>query len=161
VIPGAAAALIATAVLLTGCSGPDDKEPPVRVMTEQQATEHVRAYAAVIATLAGTDPAATETRISPTPCEGKNGELAEDGRYYMQGNWQMPLAPQQQAATLTGLRDTFTAKGYEIKRFQLFKENEGVVIAENPADGVQITAESTIPPTALAVVVITDCLMPR
>lgn len=129
-------------------------------MTEERAGELVREYAAAVATVVGVDARQTETRVSPAACENSRGELADDGRFYVQGNWRMPLPPAEQAATLVRLHDGWVALGYEIKKFQMFSETEGVVIAENPVDEVELMVESGVPPIAVAVVIMTPCYRP-
>jgi hypothetical protein len=131
-----------------------------RVMTEQQAGEHARAYAAQIAAVVGADAPQTETRLGPAPCENSSGEPADDGRFYVQGNWQMPLPAADHPGTLARLRENWAAQGYEIKKFQMFNDIEGVIIAENPVDEVELTVESGMPPTAVAVVILTPCYRP-
>ncbi|GIH07317.1 hypothetical protein Rhe02_53840 [Rhizocola hellebori] len=129
-------------------------------MTEDEAGEYARAYAEAVAAVIGGDAAESETRVSPAPCENSRGEPAGDGRFYVQGNWQMPLPAAEHPGTLERLREMWEAEGYQIKRFQMFNEVEGVIIAENPSDQVEVIVESTMPPTALAVVVMTPCYQP-
>jgi hypothetical protein len=106
------------------------------------------------------DPRDTETQLLSLACENSRGEPAEDGRFYVQGNWQMPLAPADHAATLVRLHDEWAAQGYAIKKFQMFSENEGVVIAENPVDEVEVLVESGVPPIAVAVLIMSPCYRP-
>jgi hypothetical protein len=129
-------------------------------MTEQQASELVRSYAGAIAAVVGVDAAQTETRLRPSPCENSSGQTADDGRFYVQGNWRMPLAPSDQVATLVRLHDDWTVQGYQIKKFQTFSDTEAVVIAENPVDEVELMVESGVPPIAVAVVIMTPCYRP-
>ncbi|HZM80064.1 MAG TPA: hypothetical protein VFC19_30385 [Candidatus Limnocylindrales bacterium] len=131
-----------------------------RTMTEQQAGNVVRAYATAIATVVGVDARRTETLVTPMACENEFGQLAEDGRFYVQGTWQMPLPPGEQAAALARLHDGWAAQGFEIKQFEMFSETEGVVIAENPVDEVEVMVESGRPPIAVAVMVMTPCYQP-
>ena len=131
-----------------------------RTMTEQQAIELVRVHAAAIATVVGVDARQTETLVSRAACENIRGELADDGRFYIQGNWQMPLPAAEQASTLARLRDGWAAQGYGIKKFQMFSDDEGLIIAENPVDEVELMVESGVPPIALAIVIITPCYRP-
>lgn len=131
-----------------------------RTTTEEQARKVVRDHAAAIARVVGVDAAQTETLVSRAPCENERGELADDGRFYVQGSWQMPLPPGEQAATLVRLHDGWAAQGYHIKKFQMFSQTEGVVIAENPVDEVEVMVESGVPPIAVAVLIMTPCYRP-
>ncbi len=125
---------------------------------EQQAAAQVRDYAATIGAVVGADAAATETRVGPAPCETSGGEVTGNP-FYVQGNWQMPLPAAEHAAVLARLRDDWTAQGFEIKRFHMFSDVEGVVIGQNPADGFELMVESASPPVAVAVIVMTPCYL--
>ena len=132
-----------------------------RTMSEEQATNLIRAHAAAIGTAVGVDARQTENLMSKAACENAAGERAEDGRFYMQGNWLMPLPPHEHAAVLLRLHDDWAAQGYQIKKFEMFSEDEGVIIAENPVDEVELWLESGVPPIALAVVIMTPCYRPN
>ena len=58
----------------------------------------------------------------------------------------MPLPAAKHPATLAQLRDSWAAQGYKIKRFRMFNDIEGLVVAENPADEVELAVESTSRP---------------
>ncbi len=131
-----------------------------RTMTREQASELVRDYAAVIATVVGADAGETEVGVNCLACENSLGEFADDGRFYVHGIWQMSLPPGEQAATLVRLHDDWAAQGYQIKKFEMFSDVQGVVIAENPIDEVELMVESTVPPTAVAVVILSACYRP-
>jgi hypothetical protein len=72
----------------------------------------------------------------------------------------MPLPAARHPATLAQLRDSWAAQGYKIKSFRMFSDIEGVVVAENPADEVEVAVTSTVPPTAVAVLVLSACYRP-
>ena len=71
----------------------------------------------------------------------------------------MPLPAAEHPGVLARLRDVWTAQGYEIKRFTMFNDIEGVVIGQNPADGFELLVESASPPVAVAVIVMTPCYL--
>jgi hypothetical protein len=126
-------------------------------MTQPQLiSDQVRAYATAIGAIIGADPATTETRVGPAPCETSGSEVTGNA-YYIQGNWQMPLPPADHSGALARLRDSWVEQGYEIKRFHMFSDTEGLVIAENPVDKFELMAESAAPPTAVAVVIMSPC----
>jgi len=131
-----------------------------RTMTREQASQLVRAYAAGIATVVGVDARQTEIGVNCLACENSLGEFADDGRFYVHGVWQMPLPSREQAATLVRLHDGWAAQGFQIKKFEMFSDAQGVVMAENPIDEVQLMVDSTVPPTAVAVVVLSACYRP-
>jgi hypothetical protein len=131
-----------------------------RTMTREQASELVRDYAAAIGREVGVDARATEIGVNSVACENDLGEFADDGRFYIHGVWQMPLPTEEQAATLVRLHDGWAAKGYRVTKFEMFSDDHGVVMAENPGDDVQLAVTSTVPPTAVAVVVLSACYLP-
>lgn len=153
------AALLTVGVFaLAGCTS--QKEKPMQVKTQAQAEVLVRGHAAAVAAVLGVKAADHETGVKPAPCQGKGGEVAKDGRFYTQGNYQLPLPASEHPRVLAALRDRWQRDGYRIKEFRMFNETEGTVAAENPADEVQISAESTRPATALALLILTPCYLP-
>lgn len=128
-----------------------------RTMTPEQASQLVRAYATGIATTVGADARDTEKGVNVLACENDRGEFADDGRFYIHGVWQIPLPAGEQAATLARLHDGWAAQGLQITKFEMYGRDEGVVMAENPLDGAQLTVTSTEPPTAVAVVILSAC----
>jgi hypothetical protein len=56
--------------------------------------------------------------------------------------------------------DPQRSKGYQVRDFRMFNDTEGVVSVENPQDEVQVSVQSTRPPTALAVLIVTPCYRP-
>lgn len=127
--------------------------------SQMDAEAQVREYAQAVAAVLGVRADEFETGVKPAPCQGKNGELAGDGRYYMQGNYQLPLATDRHTAVLAELRDLWARQGYRIKEFRMFNATEGTVAAEDPQDQVQISVESTRPATALALLILTPCYL--
>jgi hypothetical protein len=119
--------LSAVAVLAAGCT--DQKEPPMLTVTQDAAEERVRDYARSIAKLAGVSAGDHETGVSATPCQGRNGEIAPDGRFYVQGNYQIPLDGARHPEVLTHLRDMWQQQGWHIKEFRMFTATEGTVSA--------------------------------
>lgn len=131
-----------------------------RTMSKEQATGLIRAHATALAAIVGVDAGQTEKLVVSLACENSRGELADDGRFYTQGSWLMPLASHAHATTLLRLHDAWVDQGYGIKKFQMFTENKGLLIAENPADEVELLVESGQPPIALAVLIMTPCYRP-
>lgn len=133
---------------------------PYLTMSQEQATALLRVHATAIATTLGVDARQTEKLIVCLACENNRGELATDGRFYAQGSWLMPLASHEHTTTLLRLHDAWVEQGYTIKKFELLAENRGVLIAENPADEVELLVESGVPPIAFAVLIMTACYRP-
>ena len=131
-----------------------------RIMTRDQASQLVRAYAAAIATVVGVDARGTERGVSALACENALGDYTQDGRFYVHGVWQMPLPTEEHAATLAWLHDGWVAQGFQIKKYEWYDDSQGVVIALNPIDESELWVESTNPPVALAVVILSACYRP-
>jgi hypothetical protein len=131
------------------------------MMSEQQARELVRAHAAAVAAIVGVDAGQSEKLLKALPCENSEGEPADDGRFYVQGSWLMHCPSHAHATTLLRLHDAWLDQGFEIRKFQMFSENEGVLVAANPVDGVELLVESGVPPIAFAVLITSGCYRPR
>jgi hypothetical protein len=131
-----------------------------RTMTEAQAAALVRSHAAAIGAVLGVDAKAAETRVGRAACESSTGDIARDGRFFIQGNWQMRLLAAEHPVVLVRLRDLWSAQGYKIKRFKMFNDIEGLIIAEDPNDEVEIAVESGRPPIAVAVLILSPCYRP-
>jgi hypothetical protein len=150
-----------TAVLCTlllavgGCTGIKGKGDDVQIRSEADVTRQVQQYAEQTATAVGST--LTNGAASSAPCEGRAGELSED-IYYVQGTYQLPLAPEKQLATLARMRDQWRGQGYTITEDRTFPDSaEGTLTAKNPTDGYSIRLTSTRPPTALALLIHSDC----
>ena len=153
----AAAAMLILA--LTACSTTSDKDDRLRTMAEAEAKSLIQSYADAAATSLHGE--LRNSLVGPAPCEGRQGELATDGRYYVAGHAQIPLAEGTHVETLRAVRDAWAARGYEITDHRTFPDGAtGVVAATNPADGVQISLESGVPPTAVALLVLSPCYRP-
>jgi hypothetical protein len=155
---GRLAALL-LALVLTACTDKAQGEPPLQTMTEAQARALVQSYADAAAASVSSELA--NYTASKAACQGRNGETAADGRFDVAAVAQIPLAADQHVATLQRIHDDWAAKGYEITDHRTFSDGtSGVVAARNPADRIQISLESTVPPTALALMVVTPCYLP-
>ena len=154
-----AVAAATAALALVACS-PSGKDDPLPTMTETQARELVDTYARTVAATLGSEL----TNYNPPlrlACEGKGGEVATDGRFYVMGSAQLPVAAEEQVASLQRIRDDWAGRGYEITDDRTFPDGAtGVVAAVNPADRVQVSVESTVPPTHFALLVLTPCYLP-
>ncbi|MEV1286337.1 hypothetical protein [Micromonospora sp. NPDC049679] len=145
------------ALLLAGaaCTGNKGKGDDVDIRSEADVTRQVQQYAEQTATAVGST--LTNAAASSAPCEGRAGELSED-IYYVQGTYQLPLAPDKHLATLARIRDQWRGQGYTITEDRTFPDSaEGTVAAKTPTDGYRISLESTSPPTMLALLIHSDC----
>jgi hypothetical protein len=139
---------------------PDARVRTYRTMSEEQASAQVRDYAATIAAVVGADAKETERGVSRLACANWRGDFARDGRFYIHGVWQMPLPADKHPSTLERLRESWAAQGYIIKGFKMSDDIRGSVVAENPSDEVELSVVSTVPPSAVAVMVMSACYRP-
>jgi hypothetical protein len=126
-------------------------------MSEEQARAKVRDYAAAIAAVVGVDAKEAEMGVSRLACGNWRGEFARDGRFYVHGIWQMPLPAAEHPTTLERLRESWAAQGYIIKRYRMLDDIRGSIIVENPSDEAELSVVSTVPPSAVAVMVMSAC----
>jgi hypothetical protein len=126
-------------------------------MSVVDATALVERYRQRVVALLGCEAEAAV--VGCAPCQGRGGELAADGRFYVQGNYRVPVAVGTHIATLGRLRGTWIGEGYELTDFRTFAgRDEATVDVRNPDDGVQISLISSRPPTAVQVIIVTPCL---
>ena len=150
------AVMVLLILAVAACTPGPERGNPLRTMAEDQANAVVQSYAQAAATLLHAELVSYATNRAP--CEGRQGEISTDGRYYVSAHAQIPLAEGTHVERLTAVRDEWAGRGFEITDHRTFADGvTGVVAATNPADGVQISLESGVPPTALALLVLTPC----
>ena len=158
---------------LTGCTGspsdnrPSDnrpsgnpKETPLATRKQADVAATLKTYGQATATLLGAPLENWAT--APAPCEGPGGALTTDGRFDMTGNANIAVPAGQHIASLQKLRDQWKQQGYEITEYRTFPPDNtrGTVSARNPADNITISAQSTAPPQAFALLIATPCYHP-
>lgn len=155
-----AAAGLVCVVLVASCSPdpPESKKDAVQTKPKDEVTRIVADYAQRTHLAIGS----TELKngdVTPSPCEGANGELADrDGAYSMIGSYQATVPQDKQLAAAERIRDDWARQGYEIKQFRRFRDGQAVeVIGRNPTDGYEIALTSTAPPTAFRLAVFSPC----
>jgi hypothetical protein len=100
----------------------------------------------------------TNPAVSPATCELPAGGEEDDAVFYVQGAYQIPVAPQQQVPTLAKLRDQYKQQGYTIKDDRTGAENNtGTLTVVAPDDSFTISVQSTSPPQAVALIIHTPC----
>lgn len=144
---------------LVSCS-PEEGES-LRTMPVDQAKQIADRYAQEAIGIIDPSEPAEHTDSGPAPCEGERGEVAEDGRYYVQHLYVVPVSQDKQMSTLELLRNRWERAGYEVLRLRQFPgEEAGEVAARIPGDGYQVSVESTSPPTAVSLAVYSPCFRP-
>lgn len=108
----------------------------------------------------GAPPNPTTVRIGPAPCPGKHTDFAEGGVFYVAGGWQINLAPSRQVSTIRDIRDAWRARGFRIERYDEWDGTRAVVEMEDARNGFALSVASTLPPTAVAIRVVSSCVRP-
>ncbi|MFI7598402.1 hypothetical protein [Actinoplanes sp. NPDC049681] len=155
--------LLATIALLlaSACSSGNDqhggKEAPLETKRKADVEAAARSQADAIAALAGGPLEAWRT--STTACEGRNGEIAEDGRWDLAGFAHVKLPGDKHAAALRAVHDKWQAEGWEISAYQT-QADGGVLSGRDPHTGLSFTLASSKPPIQIAVTVASPCYQP-
>jgi hypothetical protein len=155
--------LLATAVLLLGaaCSinDPGGKEAPLETKSKADVEAVARGQADTIAVLAGGP--LEEWHTNTTACEGRNGEIADDGRWDLAGFAHVKLSTEKHVAALKAIHDKWQAQGWEISDYRTLPDGvRGVLSGRDPQTGLSISLSSSKPPIQIAVTVITPCYQP-
>jgi hypothetical protein len=156
------APVLAALIAVTACTSnsPKKEDKPVQAKPEAEVVSLAQSYAQNAATSVGSTVQNWQT--ASAPCAGGGGEVATDGRWSLTAGANIPLPKDQHATTLQKLRDQWQQQGYEIKDFRTIPPDnqEAVLSARNPADGISITLSSAGTGTALAVVLGSPCYKP-
>lgn len=152
-----AAATLAMVLAAAGCDGsgtPKRKDTDLLVKTQADAEQLVKTLADAVAQDVGSPLEKWKTQ--PAPCTDAPGP------WNLSGVANVAVAPGDQVATLTRLRDAWTRQGYEITQFHLVPPDnkEGRLSARIPADQLTVTLQSTAPRTAFAIIITTPCYQP-
>ncbi|WP_236718576.1 hypothetical protein [Actinoplanes sp. TFC3] len=147
-------------LLATSCSSdqPADKEAPLETKSKAEIATAVRDQAQAIADAAGGELKNFLDRSAP--CEGRNGETADDGRWNPSGFAAIPLASDKHAAALKAIADAWQSQGWEISENRTFKDGGGSIAGRNPQNGLNTSITSSNPPKQLAVIIGSACYRP-
>jgi hypothetical protein len=149
----AALTLIATA---SGCTWGDDKKASnVKPASEADVIRHVNQYADETARIIGGQ--LFNQDASSAACEGRSGDTDESVRY-VQGSYNVRHAPGKRNESLIRLRDHWRTAGWTLTVEQTSPPaGELDTIAAKSADGYTISATTTDSPTALMILIHSDC----
>src|SRR5436309_3557499 len=112
-----------TALILSTLAGCGSKEGDLKTMSVDETTKIVESYAASTVEMIG-DTRLDNSGSGKAPCEGRGGELADDeGPYFVQGTYNVPLPQDKHLQTLERLRDQWKSQGYEVTNFRKFDDN--------------------------------------
>lgn len=153
-----AAGAVALLVGAVGCGGDVESEVTQVVPVENMRAQVRDRAGEVVAGLGLRLPEAT--RIGPAPCTGALRDLAEDGRYTVTGNWQVPLPADRQRDTFQQLRERLQRDGYQVVQYRELPDGvRATLVARDPASGFEISLGSTEPPEAVALAVTSPCVV--
>lgn len=147
------------AVPLVSSPTPRETAFPSSLEQVKDMQEQVGAYGADLRQAAGgAVPNPNTVRIGPVPCPGRYTDFAPDGAFYVSGGWQLDLAPDRQIATLRAIRDRWLAKGFRVEYREFDDNTRASVQMEDPGTGFELSVASTLPPTAVAIRVLSVCV---
>lgn len=158
------AVAIVLAAAVTACTSkahdnPRDKEEPLQSKPVAEVLQLVQTRAHAVADAAGAPLNGWSTNT--VPCEGRGGETADDGRWYLGASANLRVTPAEQIATLARVREALRQQGYEITEDRTFAEGtRGSLSARDPNTAVTVTLTTTKSLDHVAVGVLSDCYMP-
>ncbi|MBO4140189.1 hypothetical protein J5U46_08545 [Micromonospora tulbaghiae] len=155
---------IALAAAVTACTAkaddnPRDKEEPLQTKPVAEVLQLVQTGAQAVADAAGSPLNGWSTNT--VPCEGRGGEIADDGRWYLGASANLRVAPAEQIATLARVREALRQQGYEITEDRTFADGtRGSFSARDPNTAITVTLTTTKNLDHMAVGLLSDCYMP-
>ncbi|MDG4788669.1 hypothetical protein O7626_22545 [Micromonospora sp. WMMD1102] len=153
-----AATMAALVIATIGCGGEAKRSTGPTHIALPTLRASTGAYAAGSVATFATLPDAT--RLGPVPCDDPGGDLADDGRYQVSGSWQVPLPPGRHRATFRQLREDWQARAIEITEYRELPDGVKVSLAgRDPAAGFSLSLTSTQPPDAVALLVVSSCVI--
>lgn len=156
-IPGLAVALILIASCSTGA--PTDKDEPLQTAVFAEVTQQITGDADRVAEAAGTE--LINWRANPAPCTGRNGEFADDDRWYLGAGGNLKVDPADQLATLQRVRAALESQGWEVTDDGTFAEGtRGSLEVTNPATRHSASLVTTMDLQHVAVSISSPCYMP-
>ncbi|WP_433538355.1 hypothetical protein ACQPZK_12015 [Micromonospora sp. CA-249363] len=157
-------AVIALTMTLSACTGggsdpPESKDEALQQKPVNEVLQLVQTRAQVVADLA--DGPLEGWSTNTVPCEGRGGETADDGRWYLGATANLRVAPAEQLTTLNRVRDALRQQGYEITEDRSFADGtRGSLSARDPSTAITVRLTTTKALDQVAVGLLSDCYMP-
>lgn len=150
-------------ILVTGCTGGNTTEPgkddPLQTKATAEVTALAEARARAVATSAGVP--LENWRTSTAPCVGRGGEIADDGRWTLNGFAGLLVSAADQLATLHRIRDMWRQQGYEITEDRVFADGtRGAVSVRDPETSISISLTTTPSRERIALILASGCYLP-
>ncbi|MET8151817.1 hypothetical protein ACIBSW_16805 [Actinoplanes sp. NPDC049668] len=160
-----AGVVLVTALLLaaTACSSNDDQpggtEAPLQTKKKADVEALARQQFESVAQLAGGELIGWEARTAA--CQGKNGELADDGRWNLTAFATVKLPADKHVAALRAVHDTWVGQKWEIVDYRTLSDGvRGTLSGRDPASGNSISVDSSRPPVQLSLNLGSACYQP-
>ena len=155
----AVVALLGAACTRGGDSAVPGKDDPLQTKAVAEVRSLAEAHAQAVSAAAGV--ALENWRTNTAPCEGRGGEIADDGRWTLTGFARLPVAPDDQITTLHRFRDAWREQGHEITEDRTFTEGDGGVVSMREADtSVTISLATNASRDRIALIIATGCYPP-
>lgn len=160
----AAAALTAVLALAAACtdSGPGPsygKDDPLQTKAIAEVTALAQERVQAVAAAVGSPLDDWQTNTSP--CLGRRGEIAEDGRWTLKGFAGLPVAPADQLTTLHRVRDMWRQRGYEITEDRTFDDGTGGAVSMRDQEtAITISLTTSKRRDSIALILASGCYMP-
>ncbi|GIJ27426.1 hypothetical protein Vqi01_25880 [Micromonospora qiuiae] len=155
----AVVALLGAACTRGGDSAVPGKDDPLQTKAVAEVRSLAEAHAQAVSAAAGV--ALENWRTNTAPCEGRGGEIADDGRWTLTGFARLPVAPDDQITTLQRVRDAWREQGHEITEDRTFTEGDGGVVSmREAATSVTISLATNASRDRIALIVATGCYLP-
>ncbi|MER7580323.1 hypothetical protein [Kitasatospora sp. NPDC097691] len=156
-----------TATLGACVSGPGNgKNDPLPVKSNQEALDWARQITDHVAQVAGTRVNEEPEIINFTPCIGKKGEHASDGRYTLFYAVHADVPDDQQNEVLRKVRDLLTGEGLKVTEYQEIPAGNppaqpaAAFSARHPNSQYVVDVDSTRGHNRMSLSVRTPCLLP-
>ncbi|SCF29029.1 hypothetical protein GA0074696_4130 [Micromonospora purpureochromogenes] len=155
---------IALILALAACTSNGDdnrqsKDEPLQTKRVAEVLQLVQTRAQAVADAAASP--LNDWSTNTVPCEGRRGETAGDGRWYLGASANLRVAPADQLTTLARVRETLRQQGYEITEDRTFAEGtRGSLSARDPDTAITVTLTTTKNLDHVAVGLLSDCYKP-
>ncbi|MEU6076958.1 hypothetical protein [Micromonospora sp. NPDC047074] len=159
-----AVALAAVFLPASACTGGEPgpspgKDDPLQTKATAEVNTLAEARAQAVASTAGVP--LENWRTNTSPCQGRRGEIADDGRWTLSGFAGLPVAPDEQITTLRRIREMWRQHGYEITEDRVFADGtRGAVSMRDPGTGITISLTTNASRDRVAVILASDCYLP-
>ncbi|MBD0670114.1 hypothetical protein [Streptomyces sp. CBMA156] len=144
----------------------DGKDDPLPVKSKQDSLDWARQIIAHVAQETGARINPEPENFGFTPCIGRNGESAPDGRYTLDYGVHADVPDDQHNEVLRKARDLLTREGLKVTEYREVPTGDpsaqpiAAFSARHPESRYVIDVDSTAGHNRLSLVVRTPCLMP-